>query len=322
MSLQIVFLGTSGSVPTPKRSLPSIIVRREGEQLMFDCGEGVQRQMVKAKVGFHKKMKIFITHMHGDHILGLPGLLQTMALLDRERKLDVYGPFGITRFLEGIKETVQFVLTFPVEIHEIGNEGVVCEEKEYAVEAAWANHVIPSFAYAFIEKARPGRFYPEKARALSVPEGILWSKLQHGQNVRLPDRRIIKPTQVSGPLRTGRKIVYTGDTRPFKKLTKFASGADLIIHDSTLDDEMVERAKEDGHSTPNQAARNAKRAKAKQLVLTHISARYDDANKLLKQAKKIFRNTQVAEDFLEVEIPLSNSTEGKEAGKRESKSAR
>ena len=306
MSLNVIFLGTAGSVPTPKRSLPAILIQRKGEQIMFDCGEGVQRQMIKAKAGFHKKMKIFITHMHGDHVLGLPGLLQTMALLDREKKLNIYGPPGIKRFLEGIRETVQFVLTFPVEVYEIEKEGVVCEEEEYYVQAVWANHVIPSLSYALIEKPRPGKFYPEKAKALGVPEGPLWSKLQHGQKIKLFNGRIVKPEDVTGPLRPGRKIVYTGDTRPFKGFTKFAAGADLLIHDATLDNEMVERAEEDGHSTPEQAARNAKRAKVKQLILTHVSARYDDASILLEQAKKIFKNTKVAEDFMKIEIPLSD----------------
>ncbi|MDH5459489.1 MAG: ribonuclease Z [Candidatus Bathyarchaeota archaeon] len=307
MSLRVIFLGTAGSVPTPKRSLPAILIQRKGEQLMFDCGEGVQRQMIKAKAGFHRKMKVFITHMHGDHVLGLPGLIQTMALLDRERKLEVYGPPGIKRFIEAIRETVQFVLTFPVEIHEIEEAGVVCEEEEYAVKAVWANHVIPSLAYALVEKPRPGKFYPEKAKALGVPEGTLWSKLQHGHKVKLLDGRVIKPEQAVGPPRPGRKIVYTGDIRPFRGVVKFAAGADLLIHDATLDDALAEKAEEDGHSTPSQAAKNARKAKVKQLILMHISARYDDASILLEQAQKIFRNTEVAEDFMRIEIPLLDS---------------
>ncbi|MEM3824342.1 MAG: ribonuclease Z, partial [Candidatus Bathyarchaeia archaeon] len=253
---------------------------------------------------FHKKMKVFITHMHGDHVLGLPGLLQTMALLDREKKLEIYGPHGIKRFLEAIRETVQFVLTFPIEIHEISDEGTVCEEGEYIVQAVWANHVIPSLTYALTEKPRPGKFYPEKAKALGIPEGPLWSKLQHGHYVKLPDGRIIKPEDVAGPPRPGRKIVYTGDTRPFRGFAKFAANADIIIHDATLDDELSKRAKEDGHSTPEQAAKNAKKARAKQLILTHISARYEDANVLLRQAQKIFKNTLVAEDFMKIGVPL------------------
>ncbi|NWF86443.1 ribonuclease Z [Candidatus Bathyarchaeota archaeon] len=304
MSLKVIFLGTTGSVPTTKRSLPSILIQRKGEQIMFDCGEGVQRQMIRAKTGFHKKMKIFISHMHGDHILGLPGLLQTMALLDRQEKLDVYGPPGIKGFLEGVRKTVQFVLTFSVEIHEILEAGVVCEEPEYVVQAVWANHVIPSLAYALSEKPRPGKFYPQKAKALGVPEGPLWSKLQRGHKIKLSNGRVIKPEDIIGPSRPGRKIVYTGDTRPFKNFAKFAANADLLIHDATLDNDLAERAEEDGHSTPEQAAKSAKKANAKQLVLTHISARYNETSTLLKHAKKIFKNTLVEEDFMKLEIPL------------------
>jgi ribonuclease Z len=199
---------------------------------------------------------------------------------------------------------VQFVLTFPVEIHEINKDGIVCDEPEYAVRAIWANHVIPCLCYAFVEKPRPGRFYPEKAKAFGVPEGPQWSRLQHGQRVKLPNGRIIRQEQVTGSPRPGRKIVYTGDTRPFRGIVEFASDADLLIHDATLDDDLAERAKEDGHSTPRQAANNAKKAKVKRLVLTHISARYGDTDALLKRARKIFKNTQIAEDFLKLEIPL------------------
>jgi ribonuclease Z len=300
----VVFLGTGGSVPTPARSLPSVVVHRGSEVLMFDCGEGTQRQMIRAKTGFHKNMKIFVTHMHGDHMLGLPGVLQTMALLDRERKVEVFGPVGIRRFLECVGETVQFVLTFPVEVCEVMKPGLVCEEEEYVVEAVVSNHVVPSFAYALVEKPRAGRFYPKKAKALGIPKGILWSKLQHGESVRLPNGSIVKARQVVGPSRRGRKIVYTGDTRPFKELASMARDADLLIHDGTLDDDLAERAERDGHSTPSQAAACAKEACVKQLVLTHISARYDDTGGLLKHAKKIFRKSLIAEDFMSVELPL------------------
>jgi ribonuclease Z len=304
MSLKVIFLGTAGSIPTPKRSLPAILIKRNGEQIIFDCGEGVQRQMILAGASFHKEMKVFITHMHGDHVLGLPGLIQTMALLDRNKKLEIYGPPGIKRFVEGIRETVQFGLTFPIEIHEIHEAGTVCQDEEYAIQAVWANHVIPSLAYALVEKPRPGKFYPEKAKALGVPEGPLWSQLQRGSRVKLPNGKVVKPEDVMGPPRPGRKIVYTGDTRPFEGLADFAAEADLLIHDATLDDDLAERAYEDGHSTPSQAAENAKKAGAKRLILTHISARYEDPRVLLKQAKKIFKNTQIAEDFMEIEIPF------------------
>ena len=307
MSLHVIFLGTGGSVPTVERSLPAMLVQRQGEQLMFDCGEGVQRQMVKAKVGFHKKIKIFVSHMHGDHVLGLPGLLQTMTLLDRQRKLEVYGPEGIKQFLESVRESLQFGLTFPVEIHEVYDAGVVCEEKEYKVEAVWSNHVVSGLAYAFVEKLRPGKFYPEKAMVLGVPEGELWSKLQHGDKIKLADGRVVRPEDVMGLPRKGRKIVYSGDTRPFKDFVKFAAGADLIVHEATFDDSLSEKAEVDGHSTPSQAGQQAKKAKAKKLVLNHISARYADAELLLEQAQKVFKETLVAEDFMVLELPLSDT---------------
>jgi ribonuclease Z len=300
----VIFLGTGGSIPTAKRSLPAVLVQRENEHIMFDCGEGVQRQMIKAKTGFHRKMKILITHMHGDHVLGLPGLLQTMALLNRERKIEVYGPEGIDEFFKCVRKTVQFGLTFPVEIHEVTTVGEICHEEEYIIEAAWANHAIPALAYCLREKSRPGHFSTETAIALGVPEGPLWGRLQKGMQIKTVDGKTVRPPQVMGKLRQGRKVAYTGDTRPFKELINLALRADLLIHDATLDDELADRAEEDGHSTPSQAALAAKKARVQRLILTHISARYSDAEKLVKQARKTFKNTDAAEDLMRIEIPL------------------
>ena len=304
MSLRVVFLGTGGSVPTVGRSLPGLVLRLQREQLMFDCGEGVQRQMVKAKVGFHRVSKIFVSHMHGDHVLGLPGLLQTMALLGRERKLEVYGPEGIAGFLGCVRESLQFGLTFTVEIREICGDGVVCEEENYVVEAVRSNHVVDGWSFAFVEKPRAGRFYPEKAKKLGVPEGELWSRLQRGESVELEGGRVVCSEEVVGSLRKGRKIVYSGDTRLFDGFVRFAAGADLVVHEATFDDTLAEKAEVDGHSTPSQAALQAKKAKAKKLALTHISARYPDAGLLLEQAKKVFESVVVAEDFLVLDFPL------------------
>jgi ribonuclease Z len=228
--MHVVFLGTSGAIPTEKRGLPAMLLKRETDLFLFDCGEGVQRQMIRAKISLHKVKKVFVSHLHGDHVLGLPGLLQTMALLDRKTKLEVYAPEGMKQFLEGVKESLQFGLTFPVEIHEILDAGVICSEKEYVVEAAWASHVMPTLAYAFIEKPRSGKFYPEKARGLGVPEGVLWSRLQHGEKVTLENGTVVQPEDVSGPMRCGRKIVYSGDTKPFRGFARFASGANLLVH--------------------------------------------------------------------------------------------
>jgi ribonuclease Z len=305
MSIRVVFLGTSGSVPTLKRSLPAVVVQCPRNQWMFDCGENVQRQMMQAKVSFHRKMKIFITHLHGDHVLGLPGLLQTMALMDRKEPVEVYAPKGLKDFLLCTKETLNFGLTYPVEINEILGEGIVCDTAEYQVIAAKSNHAIEGYAYAFVEKPRPGKFYPKQAVALGVPAGELWSKLQRGEEVAATDGKVVKSKDVMGPLRSGRKIVYTGDTKPFETFGKFAEGADLVIHDCTFDNSLTEKADTDGHSTPSQAASQAKAANAKKLVLSHISARYPDASLLLEQAKEVFPNTILAEDYLELELPLN-----------------
>jgi ribonuclease Z len=305
MSLRVKFLGTSGSIPTLKRSLPAVVIQSPKNQWIFDCGENVQRQMMQAKTSFHKKMKIFITHLHGDHVLGLPGLLQTMALMDRKEPVQVYGPVGLKEFLVCTKETLNFGLTFPVEISEILKEGIVCETEEYIVTAKKSNHSVESYAFAFVEKPRPGKFFPKKAVALGIQAGELWGKLQRGEEITLLNGKTVKPKDVMGPMRTGRKIVYTGDTKPFEAFAKFAEGSDLVIHDCTFDDSLAEKASVDGHSTPSQAAAQAKAAGAKQLALSHISARYPNSELLLEQAKKVFPNTIIAEDFLELELPLS-----------------
>ena len=304
MSIRVVFLGTSGSVPTLKRSLPSVVVQCPKDQWMFDCGENVQHQMMGAKVSFHRQMKIFITHLHGDHVLGLPGLLQTMALMERKQPIQIFGPVGLKAFLFCTQETLNFGLNYHVEINEIESEGIICDCEEYQVISVKSNHSIQSFAFAFLEKARPGKFFPEKAKALGIPAGKLWSRLQSGKEVMGANGRTVKPSDVMGPSRAGRKIVYTGDTKPFEGFAKFAEGADLVIHDCTFDDSLAEKADVDGHSTPSQAAKQAKVAGAKQLVLYHISARYPDASLLLQQAKKVFPNSIIAEDYLEIEVPL------------------
>ncbi len=305
MSINVTFLGTGAAVPTVDRSLPAVLLTRNGEQIMFDCGEGVQRQMIKAKSGLHKPLKILITHMHGDHVLGLPGLLQTMALMDRQKSVEVYGPEGINYFFDCLKKTLQFNLTFEVKIHEILEAGIICDEEQYFIQTQLTNHAIKSFAFAFIEKPRPGKFNTQKAVELGIPEGAAWGKLQRGHEYVLPNGQVVKPCEVSGPLRRGRKIVYTGDTKPFKAFADFAQNADLLIHEATFDDELIERANIDGHSTPTQAAGQAKAANVKSLLLTHISARYSDATLILNQARKTFEKTEVASDFLELTIPLT-----------------
>ena len=306
MSMRITFLGTAASIPTAARALSAVAIQRKGELFLFDCGEGTQRQMIQAKLGFNRKTRIFITHKHGDHILGLPGLLQTMSLLGRDKPLQIYGPKGTADFLEAMITTVEFSLRFPVEVCEIENEGLVLNEQEYEVHSVWAEHSIPSLAYALIEKPRPGKFHPERALALGVPKGPLWHRLQEGKAVKVSDEQIVRPDDVMDPPRPGRKIVIVGDTKPSDKIAKFACNADILIHEATFAEDLAERAAKDLHSTPTGAALVAKKAGAKLLVLTHISARYGDPAILLEEAKNVFPHVIVAEDLMRIDVPLKD----------------
>jgi len=242
--------------------------------------------------------------MHGDHVLGLPGILQTMSLFNVKSPLQIIGPDGIRRFIEATIETVKFKLTFPLLIKEV-EEGIVCREKEYDVHAVWTEHSIPNLAYALIEKERPGKFYPKKALSLGIPEGPLWSKLQHGENVTLRNGQVVTPNHVLGPSRRGRKIVYSGDTKPCENILKLSKSADLLIYEATFSDEFIEKANENMHSTPSQGAEIAKKAGVKCLILTHISERHDDMDAFLEGAVKVFPKAHVAEDLMALEIPYS-----------------
>jgi len=301
--MRVVFLGTSGSMPTTRRSSSSVVVRLGRDLMMFDCGEGTQRQMVRARVGFRRNMKIFLTHLHGDHVLGLPGLLQTMSLLRRERQLDVYGPIGTVEYVKAFSETLGGP-TFPVIIHEILEPSVVYSDGRLEVVAVKSSHRVESWSYGLIEKPRPGRFHPDKAKSLGVPEGRLWHALQHGEAVTV-EGRTVEPTQVSDPPRSGRRIVISGDTRPYPEMIELAGGADLLIHEATFSHDLQERAEEDGHTTAREAAEVAKEAGAKMLALIHISSRYFDPGVLLEEAKQVYKNVFVAEDLMEIELPLS-----------------
>jgi ribonuclease Z len=300
--MRVIFLGTSGSTPTATRNLPAIVIKRKGELILLDCGEATQQRMIQAKVGFRRNIKIFITHMHGDHVLGLPGLLQTMSLFDFQSPLKIFGPPGLKRFIDVIIETLKFKLTFPLLIREI-DEGIICKEKEYYIQASWTDHSIPNLAYALIEQERPGKFSPEKALFLGVPQGPLWSKLQQGEIITIDNGRVVTPKQILGPSRRGRKIVYSGDTRPCESILNFAKDADLLIYEATFSDDYEELAHENMHSTPTQGAKIAKKAGVKKLLLTHISPRFDDMAVFLNNAKKIFPETEVANDLLTLKIP-------------------
>lgn len=291
-------------MPSSLRGLPSIAVRRDGEILLFDCGEGTQRAMAKARLGFGRPMRIFITHLHGDHVLGLLGLIQTMSLLGRERPLHIYGPRGLGGFLEAVSRFIS-PPEFPLIIHRV-HRGIIHRGGDYRVEAVEAEHEGECWSYAIIEDPRPGRFHPERARRLGVPEGPLWKRLQRGEDITLSDGRVVRSRDVVDPPRRGRRIVYSGDTRPNRRLIELARGADVLIHEATFHDELRDRAIRDGHSTAREAAEAAAQAGVKLLVLTHISARYPDPKPLLEEARSVFPRVLVAEDLMTLRVPLSD----------------
>jgi len=297
----VYFLGTGGNLPTKQRGLPSVVLKRKKEVFMFDCGEGTQLKFILSNIGLNKIMKIFISHLHGDHVFGLPGLLASFSFLGRTKTLSIYGPHGITDFLNCVLENIKMEITYKLEIKEI-REGLVYENKEYLIRAIPAEHIIESYSFIFEEKMRPGKFNVEKAINLGIPRGPLWKKLQLGSKVKTKDGKIISPEDVLGPPRKGLKIVYSGDTRPTEILAKNSLNADLIIHDSTFSHQHLEKAILTGHSTCVEAAEIALKSNSKLLALFHISPRYPNPLILVKEAKKIFPNTILPSDGEKIEL--------------------
>ncbi len=301
--IDVIFLGTGGSLPTKDRGLPCVALRRDGELLLFDCGEGTQRQMMHAGLGFNRTMSIMISHLHGDHILGLPGLLQTMSSLARDKPLEMYGPKGLTRFIGSLHKPLGFATNFPVKIVEL-DPGDNREKSDYVVRTALAKHDIPCLAYAVEEKERPGRFHPDRARRLGVPEGPLWGELQHGKNVKF-DGKLVRPADVVDSPRPGLKVVYAIDTRPSVSVRALAKNADLLLHDGGFEEERRLKAKEYYHSTAREASQVAKSARVKRLALVHISAVTRDDSILLREARRVFKQTIVPRDFMVLSLKRS-----------------
>lgn len=300
--LRITFLGTGGSLPTRNRNPSAVMVNREGELILFDCGEGTQQQMMRAKTGMMSLSSIFVSHFHADHFLGIPGLIQTMSFLGRKEPLTIYGPEGIKEFTELFKALGYFNLKYEIRGVKL-SPGDTVEGESYVIRALKTEHSIPSLGYALVENSRPGRFNREKAVELGVPPGPLFAKLQRGNPVEV-DGRLVRPEEVVGIPRPGRTIVYTGDTRPCEAVLEASRNADLLIHDGSFADEMADWAKESMHSTAGEVATLAKEAGVRKLVLTHVSSRYtDDVEPILNDSKKVFENVIVAEDLMELEIP-------------------
>jgi ribonuclease Z len=304
MSLIIRFLGTSASRPTVERNVTSIAVIREGETLLFDCGEGTQRQMMRYGTSFALR-DIFFTHMHADHMLGVIGLFRTLALQGRVESMRLWGPPGSEALLSRAIAIGSEKEKFPVEYREITPETPL-KRKDYSIVPYPVEHAGKvALGYALIEDTRLGRFNPELAREMGVPEGPMWGMLHRGQSVTLPDGRVVDPSALVGPSRPGRRVVFGGDGRPCAGTVEAARDADLLIHEATFADEEVARAVETGHSTAREAAEVANAAGVKQLVLTHLSARYSQsASDLLREAREVFPDTTVARDGMEIDIPF------------------
>lgn len=300
--LRATFLGTGGSVPTPHRNPSATLINRNGEVLLFDCGEGTQRQMMKGKTGIGKLTSVYITHFHADHFMGIPGLVQTLSLQGRNEPLEIYGPHRSEEFIGKILSAGYFRSKFEVRVKSL-KPGDVIRRKEYEIRAIKTEHTVPSIGYVLEEYPRRGKFNREKAIELGVPPGPLFSKLHSGEPVVVKERRI-NPEEVVGPPRKGRKIVYTGDTRPTEEIAEESTNADLLIHDGTLSEEMKNWALETKHSTVSEAAEIARHVNVRKLVLTHISSRY--ANKvdmLEKEARQIFEDSTIAEEFMTIDVP-------------------
>jgi ribonuclease Z len=301
MDLDLVFLGTSASMPTSQRAPAAFLVRRGGERLLFDCAEGTQRQLQRSTVGLPDIEEIFLTHFHGDHFLGLPGMLKTFALRGREDVgLTVYGPEGIRDLFSRLKP---FLGRLPYRLTTVELAvGETLERGEYVLETFAVDHGVPALGYALVEHERPGRFDVAAADALGVPPGRERGVLQGGEPLTLDDGRTITPDSVLGPARPGRQLVLTGDTAPSPGVVQAAHKADVLVHEATFGSEEAARARETLHATAAEAAEVAKLADVKLLALTHVSTRYF-GSELAGEAREVFANTVVPRDFDVIEVP-------------------
>ncbi len=299
--MELVFLGTSSAVPTRQRGLPAIAIRTGRQVILFDCGEGTQRQILSAGLSIQRVRHIFISHLHGDHIFGLPGLLQSMALNRRVKPLTVYCPEGEAKLLYQLLAGGHGLMTFEVNIRELEEGAIVDLGNGMRAIAGTAEHTVTALAFRLEERPKPGKFNETAALKLGLPRGPLWGRLQDYEPVE-HEGRTIEPEQVMGPRRPARVMVYSGDSRPCPGLGELAKGATILVHDATFATDKSENAVVSGHSTAAEAALLAKEASVGQLYLTHFSQRYKDTGDLLKEARAIFPATEAAFDLLKVQI--------------------
>jgi ribonuclease Z len=296
--MEIVFLGTTAAVPSSARGHVAIALKYHNEIILWDCGEGTQRQLIRSKTNYMKINKIFVTHFHGDHFLGIPGLIQTMSFADRSEPLHIYGPKGIEELMKGMLNLGEYAVGFDIHAHEM-SEGMAIEEEKYTITCLAVKHSIPTYGLLFEEK-KGREFLLEKAKALGIPQGHLYSKLQRGEEVEF-NGKTIRPDDVLGEQKNGHRVIYSSDTRPVKSITDNCKDA-MLIHDGTFDGSLSEHAVKTDHSTVVEAAEQAKKGGAAALYLIHISPRYKKEDLLLEQAKKVFDNTIIARDLMRVTL--------------------
>ena len=307
--MQITFFGTSSGVPTRSRNVSSVALRlpQRAEVWLFDCGEGTQHQLLHSDLKISQVTRIFITHTHGDHIFGLMGLLATYGLAGNPTRIDVYGPPGLNDYIKACQRYSFTHFSYPLKVHTV-EPGIVYEDDEYIVKCGLLKHRITAFGYRIEEKDKPGRFDVEKAQELGIPSGPIYGKLKRGEQVTLPDGRVINGADLCGPTQTGRKLVYCTDTVFCEGAVELSQDADLLIHEATFAHQDAELAFQRLHSTSTMAAQVALAAGAKHLIMTHFSPRYAPGNDiqlsdLLQEAKAIFPNTTMAYDFLAYDVP-------------------
>lgn len=302
VELKLVFLGTSAAIPTYERGLSSLAIVRGNEIIIFDAGEGMQIKYIRSKLGMNKKMKIFITHIHGDHCLGLLGLLQTLSLMGRTKPIDIFGEPRLQEFISVNRKILKFNINYQIIVHTIQNEGILVKEKDYLIKACFADHSILAFSFILEENNRPGVFNIERAQQSGIPEGQLYTLLQRGVDIEYNGTQLLA-RDFTGPSRPGRKVGISGDTRPSKKLEIFFRDCDVLVFESTFITPEKDNAIERFHSTALEASLLAKIAKVKKLILTHFSSRYTNLKLIEMEAKKNFENIHIAHDYDVISVP-------------------
>jgi len=301
--MKFITLGTGAAVPTLKRGHAAGLLWWNGRYFLFDCGEGTQIQFRRAGLKFAPLEGIFISHLHGDHILGIMGLLMSLELSERKAPLSVYAPPGIKEYMDVSKRLMNTNFNFDININEI-KEDIIFRGSGYTITSFFLEHRITSVGYSFIEDDMPGKFNVEEARNLGIPEGPLYGRLHRGEDIVLSDGRLIKSSSLVGPKKSGRNVVYCGDTRPCRRVIEMAEDADLLIYEGTFSPDSLDKAKVSCHSTTEEAAEIAKKANVRKLVITHISSRYQDEENLMGKSREIFPEIILAKDFMEIEIPF------------------